>query len=100
MSGMPVVATEAGLLALLREDPASRVVEEGHDATWVRDTTARPWRAVARVEDGSPAAELLQRAYDADVRGEDPAALPLRYGPWCSTFSLASPDQPPRNGDL
>jgi hypothetical protein len=49
---------------------------------------------IAIIGQNSPAAALLDRAVDADCKGETAAwlALPLRYGPYCSTWVL--PEHP------
>jgi hypothetical protein len=55
----------------------------------------RPIRPIARIDDTGPARELLNEAYDADVTGDASAwaALPLRYGPYCSTWVLSEHPQ-------
>ena len=58
---------------------------------------ARPTRPIALIDDTGPARELLNKAYDADVDRDAStwAALPLRYGPYCSTWVLSEHPQAP-----
>jgi hypothetical protein len=87
------------LLLLLRESLRTRVVAYVGDDVAVCDCVAgdpgRPIRPLARIDDTGPTRELLDEAYDADVAGDAFAwaALPLRYGPYCSTWVLSEHPQ-------
>ena len=89
------------LLGLLRENPSRRAVAYVGNSVAVCDCAdsnpSRPTRPIARIDDTGPARELLNRAYDLDVSGDASgwAALPLRYGPDCSTWVLSEHPQAP-----
>jgi hypothetical protein len=73
------------------------IVYIGDDVTvceCVDGDPARPARAIAWLDDTGSARELLDKAYEADVSSDANAwaALPLRYGPYCSTWVL--PEHP------
>lgn len=95
MSNLPTIREVGELLALLRESLLTRAV------TYVEDDIAvchcadgdpgRPTRVIAWIDKTGPAYELLDKAYDADLACDASAwaALPLRYGPYCSTWVLS-----------
>ena len=93
------------LLAQLRANPHCRAVsycrddeaEYGESPALVEFTTTSPtWpgRVIAWIEPASAAAKLLDQAHDVDVAADNDAfaKLPLRYGPYCSTWVL--PEHP------
>src|SRR4051812_6136924 len=95
----PEIANDAELLALLREAPAVRAVaypdNKNPAVCECRDgDPGRPHRVLARVSDTGSARKLLTHCQDADIEGDVAAwaALPLRYGPYCSTWVL--PEHP------
>lgn len=120
---IPVLHSVAELLALLQQAPAAYVVcslspidiaFEGRIAyaeagicagvfDQPRVSALYPEDYAAFVASGSEAASLLDAAWHADGNGSTPgdadqwAALPLRYGPWCSCWVLANhPEAPSR----
>lgn len=103
------ITDEAELLTLLREGPTLRAVCYPDDESPAvceckNGNPAAPSRVVAWIADKGSASDLLSRAQDADC-AEDAAAwqsLPLRYGPFCSTWVLpehpAAPSKPGADG--
>ena len=99
MSNISTIREVEELLLLLRESVRTRVVAYVGDAVAVCDCVdgdpGRPIRPIAWIDDTGPARELLNEAYDADVAPDASAwaALPLRYGPYCSTWVLSEHPQ-------
>jgi hypothetical protein len=95
MSNIPRIRNVGKLLVLLRESPLTRAVAYVEGALAVCDCAdgdpGHPTRPIAWIDDTGGARELLNEAYDADVDGDAAAwaALPLRYGPYCSTWVLS-----------
>src|SRR5579863_8615454 len=95
------ISNDIELLVLLRENPPTRAVAYVRGDIAVCDCTtgdpARPTRPIAWIDDTGPARELLKKAYDADLGGDAAAwaVLPVRYGPYCSTWVLAEHPQAP-----
>ena len=95
MSNIPTIRDIGELLVLLREDPLTRAVAYINDDLAVCDCAdgdpGRPIRPITWIDDTGPARELLNKAYDADLTRDASAfaALPLRYGPYCSTWVLS-----------
>lgn len=100
---IPTIDDAATLLALLREAPTTRVVRYVRDEDLAicesEDGDPLPGKSrgvVAWIEDGGTAQVLLNAALDADVAKDcDRQAwseLPLRHGPYCSTWVL--PENP------
>jgi|SRR6516164_896412 hypothetical protein len=95
MSNIPRIRNIGKLLVLLRESPLTRAVAyvEGNLAVCdcANGDPGKPTRPLAWIDDTGPARELLNKAYDADVARDASAwaALPLRYGPYCSTWVLS-----------
>jgi hypothetical protein len=99
MSNIPTIRDVGELLVLLRERLHTRAVSYIEDDLAVCDCAdgdpGCPTRLIAWIDETGPARELLNKAYDADV-GRDAsswAALPLRYGPYCSTWVLSEHPQ-------
>ena len=103
MLGMPkpVIADADTLLSLLREAPASRVVrfvrDEDPAICECEDGDPLPSKSrgvVAWIEQEGSAWALLNATLDAAVAGELSTweFLPLRYGPYCSTWTM--PENP------
>jgi len=104
---MLTVSTADALVALLQADPNRRLVEvltlDDEDAARAYVLTvddageASPFACIAA---GSTAQALLDEAYEADLPGAEApahwASLPLRYGPFCSTWVLATHPLAPR----
>jgi Domain of unknown function (DUF4145) len=102
----PRISDAADMLRLLRINPAKRAVvyanmPDDEYGRCVAEVDARVCavRVLAWLDDGS-ATLLLDAAYKADFGGDTTAwaALPLRYGPCCSTWvlpeSLIAPSKP------
>jgi hypothetical protein len=105
----PTISDVAEMLRLLRIDPANRAVvyidtpDDSYGTRCVAEVDAhlRPSRVLAWLDEGT-AAGLLDAAYNADCEGNtvEWANLPLRYGPYCSTWVLPeSPVAPTKQGD-
>ena len=98
-SNIPTIRDIGELLVLLRESLLTRAVAYIDDDLAVCDCAdgdpGRPTRPIAWIDDTGPARELLNKAYDADVDRDAStwAALPLRYGPYCSTWVLSEHPQ-------
>jgi len=101
----PTITEVDDLLAQLRANPTHRAVsyclddeaDIGESPALVEFKNidpAGPGRFIAWIEPDSPASKLLDDAYTADIEvdAEAFAHLPLRYGPYCSTWVL--PDHP------
>jgi hypothetical protein len=101
MSNIPTIREVGELLVLLREGLLTRAVAYVRDDLAVCDCAdgnpGRPTRPIAWIDETGPARELLNKAYDADVDSDAAAwsALPLRYGPCCSTWLLSEHPQAP-----
>jgi hypothetical protein len=103
----PRISDVTDMLRLLQIDPAKRAVvyTDMHDDEYGRcvaevDARLRAVRILAWLDDGS-ATLLMDAAYEADCGGDTAAwaALPLRYGPYCSTWVLPqSPIAPSKPG--
>jgi hypothetical protein len=99
MTNIPTIRAVGELLVLLRERLDMRAVSYIEGDLAVCDCAdgnpGRPTRAVAWIDEAGPARELLNKAYDADVARDVSAwaALPLRYGPYCSTWVLSEHPQ-------
>ena len=95
ISNVPTIRDISQLLALLRESLPTRAVSYMRNDLGVCDSAegdpAHPTRMIALIEDTGTARELLTKACDADLGGDASAwaALPLRYGPYCSTWVLS-----------
>jgi hypothetical protein len=103
------------LIALLQERPSHRAVVciERDDGGLEYDVfvaefdngdpaSARCGRRIAIVNETGSARRLLDRAQDADTRGDTAtwSDLPVRYGPYCSTWVLPEhPKAPSRPGE-
>jgi len=105
MSNIATTFDAGELLVLLREKLTARAVAYVGEALAVCDCAngnpARPTRVIALIDDTGPARELLNKAYDADLAGDAAAwaAIPLRYGPYCSTWVLSEhPKAPTKPG--
>ena len=102
MSNIPTIHDVGEMLVLLRDSPPTRAVAYvGHDLAVCDCTNGNPARPIAWIDDTGSARELLNKAYDADLAGDTSvwAALPLRYGPYCSTWVLSEhPDAPTKPG--
>ncbi len=88
MSNIPTICDIGELLILLRDNQPARAVAYIGDGLAVCDcANGNPARPIAWIDDTGSARELLNKAYDADLAGDASAwaALPLRYGPYCST---------------
>jgi hypothetical protein len=98
MSNIPTIHDVAELLVLLRDSlPTRAVAYVGHDLAVCDCANGNPPRPIAWIDDTGSARELLNRAYDADLAGDTSvwAALPLRYGPYCSTWVLSEHPKAP-----
>jgi hypothetical protein len=101
MSNIPTIRDVGELLVLLRESPLTRAVAyvEGDHAVCdcANGDPGCPTRTIACIDNTGPARELLTKAYDADIACDASAwaALPLRYGPYCSTWVLSEHPQAP-----
>lgn len=101
MSNIPTIRDVGELLVLLRESlPTGVVTYVGDDLAvchCAEGDPAQPTHLLAWIDDTGPARELLNKAYDADAAGNAAvwAALPLRYGPYCSTWVLSKHPQAP-----
>jgi hypothetical protein len=99
MSNNPTIRSVDELLVLLREGLLTRAVAYVGDDLAVCDCAdgdpGRPIRSIAWIDSTGSARELLNRAYDADLARDASvwAALPLRYGPYCSTWVLSEHPQ-------
>lgn len=95
MTNISTIREAGDLLILLRERASMRAVAYIGDAIAVCDCEdgdpARPIRPIAWIDDTGLARDLLNKAYDADVARDASAwgVLPLRYGPYCSTWVLS-----------
>jgi hypothetical protein len=105
VSNITSIRDVAELLVLLRESLPTRAVAYAGDHLAVCDCAdgdpGRPTRPIAWIEVTGSARELLNEAYDADFAGDASAwaALPLRYGPYCSTWVLSEhPKAPSKPG--
>ena len=96
------ISSAAELLAILGENRTRRAVGDARKSSdgdlypaaieYPTDAPRGVGRFLGWIKAGSEAGMLLDAAYRADV-GYDPpawAALPLRYGPYCSTWVLPS----------
>jgi hypothetical protein len=99
MSNIPTIRDIGELLVLLRESLHTRAVAYIENDLAICDCAdgnpGRPTRPIAWIDETGPARELLNKAYDADVARDASAwaALPLRYGPYCSTWVLSEHPQ-------
>jgi hypothetical protein len=99
MNNIPIIRDVSELLGLLRERLHTRAVSYIKDDLAVCDCAdgnpGRPTRPIAWIDETGTARELLNKAYDADVacNASAWAALPLRYGPYCSTWVLSEHPQ-------
>jgi hypothetical protein len=97
MSDIPTLRDAGESPVLLRESMHTRAVTFVANKVAVCDCRdgdpANPTRAIAWIDDMGSARDLLNKAYDADVARDLSAwaALPLRYGPYCSTWVLSAP---------
>ena len=102
MSNIPTIHDVGELLVLLRDSLPTRVVAYvGHDLAVCDCANGCPARPIAWIDDTGSARKLLNKAYDADFAGDTSvwAALPLRYGPYCSTWVLSEhPKAPTKPG--
>ena len=102
MSNIPTIHDVGELLVLLRDGPPTRAVAYvGHDLAVCDCANGSPPRPIAWIDDPGSARELLNKAYDADLARDTSvwAALPLRYGPSCSTWVLPEhPEAPTKPG--
>ena len=99
---LPEIATADALLATLRQHDRAMVefvndlVVEIGDVRVVTKPLDGPPRFIARLVEGDGTArKLLNDVYEAEMADADEATLaglPLRYGPYCSTYVL--PDSP------
>jgi diadenosine tetraphosphate (Ap4A) HIT family hydrolase len=91
--------TQANCSFFLRESPFTRAVAYIEDrlavCDCVDDNPGCPRRPIAWIDDPGSARDLLSKAYDADLACDASAlaALPLRYGPHCSTWVLSDHPQ-------
>lgn len=99
MSNIPTIRDVRELLVLLRESLPTRVVAYVKDGLAVCDCAqgdaGRPTRPIAWIDDTGAARVLLNKAYDADLARDMSAwtALPVRYGPYCSTWVVSEHPQ-------
>lgn len=99
----PTITTDTELLDLLRSSPTTCGVGSTDDGElYVAEfapNVAHVTRLVAWIADEGSARALLDRVQDIACDGDHAAreTLPLRYGPWCSTWVL--PDHPRANYD-
>jgi hypothetical protein len=102
MSNIPTIHDVGELLVLLRDSvPTRAVAYVGHDLAVCDCANGYPARPITWIDDTGSARELLNKAYDADFAGDTSvwAALPLRYGPYCSTWVLSEhPKAPTKPG--
>jgi hypothetical protein len=102
MSNIPTIHDVSELLALLRDSLPTRAVAYVGQALAVCDCVNGDYpRPIAWIDDTGSARELLNKAYDADLACDTSvwAALPLRYGPYCSWWVLSEhPDAPTKPG--
>jgi hypothetical protein len=102
MNKIPTIHEVAELLFLLRDGLSNRAVAYvGHDLAVCECADGTPPRPIAWIGDTGSARELLNKAYDADFAGDTSVwvALPLRYGPYCSTWVLSEhPKAPTKPG--
>lgn len=102
MSNIPTIRDVGELLVLLRDSlPARAVAYVGGDLAVCDCANGNSARPIAWIDDTGSARELLNKAYDADLAGDASAwaALPLRYGPYCSTWVLSEhPKAPTKPG--
>jgi len=95
---IPTISTEAELLALLRANPATRGVSYYRDedlcVAELTEDAGRIVRVLAWIDSDGSADAVLQQAHEADCEGDVATwkRLPLRYGPYCSTWVL--PEHP------
>jgi hypothetical protein len=86
---MQKIVSEQDLIAMLSAAPSETLVDgDSFEEIYV----VRRGDVLAEVAEGSPAADLLYRASQADIDGDLATwqALPLRYGPWCGTWCYLS----------
>ncbi len=101
MTNIPTIHDAGELLVLLRESALTRAVTyiEGKVAVCecADNDPAFPIRPVAWIDNIGTARDLLDKAYDADQlrRRSAWAVLPLRYGPYCSTWVLSDHPKAP-----
>ena len=101
MGDIATISNATELLVLLREKLPIRAVAYVRGDIAVCDCAngdpARPTGPIAWIDDTGSARELLNKAYDAAIAGDIAAwaALPLRYGPYCSTWVLSEHPQTP-----
>lgn len=82
---MKIIREEFELVGLLAASPATRhVLGDGV----VREILDKDGGVIAEIEEGSAAAALLDRAFDAEQAGDFAAwvNLPVRYGPCCGEW--------------
>jgi hypothetical protein len=101
MSKIPTIHDVGELIALLRERVAMRAVAYVGDDLAVCECVdgdpAQSARTIAWIDDSGSARDLLNKSYDADVSSDASvwATLPLRYGPYCSTWVLSEHPKAP-----
>ncbi len=102
ISNIPTIYDVGELLLLLRESLSTRAVAYlGNDLAVCDCANGEPAHPIAWINETGSARELLDKAYDADLAGDasEWAALPLRYGPYCSTWVLSEhPKAPTKPG--
>jgi hypothetical protein len=114
-SAIPTITEADALLAALRENPTRRAVvyiESRGGPDWeyccavgeFKDDDPHPFcaKCVALIADEGSAKAMLRRVLDADLSQNmtEWPALPLRYGPYCSTWVLPEhPRAPTKPGD-
>jgi hypothetical protein len=98
MTNIPTICDVEELLVLLRENAHTRAVTYMNGEVAVCECAdgdpAFPIRPVAWIENMGTARDLLNKAYKADGSRDRFAwaTLPLKYGPYCSTWVL--PEHP------
>jgi len=108
MTTSGIITDAEEMLSLLRADSVNRAVAyvRNADGDYERalvevNSSCLPKRWLAWLPDEGTAHDLLRAAYDADCNADSAAwaALPLRYGPYCSTWVLPEhPRAPSRPG--
>jgi hypothetical protein len=100
-NAIPTIRDVGELLGNLRENVATRAIVYVGDklavCEWVNGDPAHAARTIAWIDNSGSARELLNKSYDADVSSDVSvwAALPLRYGPYCSTWVLSEHPKAP-----
>lgn len=101
MSDIATISDTNELLVILREDLRARAVAYvGEDLAVCDCADGNPAQltgVIAWIDDAGAARELLDKAYDADCSSDAAAwaTLPLRHGPYCSTWVLSEHPQAP-----